>query len=63
LAAINSKAKQAGKVQVTLTRCRNVSKPRGAKAGLVQLSGDVLTISVDLKAEAHRLERLVKAEE
>jgi len=60
LAAINSKAKQSGKVQVNLTRCRNVSKPLNAKAGLVHLSGDVLTVSVDLRHELSRLDRLQK---
>ena len=44
---------------VTYTRCRNVSKPFNAKAGLVQLSGDVATIQVNIKAEAARLERLL----
>ena len=44
---------------VTYTRCRNVSKPFGAKAGLVQLSGDVATIQVNIKAETARLERLM----
>ena len=48
-----------GKVMVTYTRCRNVSKPFNAKAGLVQLSGDVATIQVNIKAEAARLERLM----
>ena len=32
--------------------------PRGAKPGLVQLSGDVRTVSVCVKDEADRLERL-----
>lgn len=60
LAAVNSKAKQSGKVQVSLTRCRNVSKPVNAKAGLVHLSGEVLTVSVDLRQELSRLDRLQK---
>jgi len=59
LAAVNSKAKQSGRVQVNLTRCRNVSKPSGAKPGLVHLRGDVITLSMDLKAETNRLERLL----
>ena len=41
-----------------MVRCRQVSKPRGAKPGLVQLSGDVRTVSVCVKDEADRLERL-----
>jgi predicted ribosome quality control (RQC) complex YloA/Tae2 family protein len=57
LTAIHSKA-TGGRVQVTLTRCRNVSKPSGAKAGLVQLCGDMRTITVDVKGESKRLERL-----
>lgn len=62
LAIANSKAKNAGgKVPVNLTRCRNVSKPRGAKPGLVYLgSGEIRTINVDVKTERSRLERLKK---
>lgn len=61
LAVIHSKAKTAGgKIHVTLTRCRNVSKPRGAKPGLVQLDGDTRTVTVDIKAERGRLDRLKK---
>lgn len=60
LAAVNSKAAQAGKVLVTYTRCRNASKPSGAKAGLVQLRGDVATLTINIKAEAARLDRLMK---
>jgi hypothetical protein len=44
-------------------RCRNVSKPKGAKPGLVQLNGDVATIRIDVKAESKRLERLEKTKE
>ncbi len=62
LAVINSKAKDASKATVHLTRCRNVSKPRGAKPGLVQLSGDVRSITINVKAESTRLNRLVKVE-
>jgi hypothetical protein len=62
LAIKSSKAKSAGgKVPVTLTRCRNISKPRGAKPGLVQVDGDFRTINVDVKAEQGRLQRLTKA--
>jgi hypothetical protein len=61
LAAVNSKA-GGGRVQVSLTRCRNVSKPAGAKAGLVQLTGDVHTVTVDVKGESKRLERLKKVD-
>lgn len=57
LTAIHSKA-GTGRIQVSLTRCRNVSKPPGAKPGLVQLRGDIHTITVDTKTENKRLERL-----
>jgi predicted ribosome quality control (RQC) complex YloA/Tae2 family protein len=57
LTAIHSKA-QGGRVHVSLTRCRNVSKPAGAKAGLVQLRGDIVNVAVDVKAESKRLEYL-----
>jgi len=60
LAAANSKANPHGKVTVSLTRCRNVSKPRGAAAGMVQLNGEIKSISVDLRKESRRLERLQK---
>lgn len=58
LTAMHSKAGQAGKVQVTLTRCRNVSKPRGAKPGLVQLVGDMYKIDVNVRGESKRMEYL-----
>ena len=59
LTAVNSKAKKGGRVPVSLVRCRHVSKPKGAKPGLVYLSGgDITTISVNLKEETARLERL-----
>jgi predicted ribosome quality control (RQC) complex YloA/Tae2 family protein len=58
LAVVNSKAAQSGKVPVSLVRCRQVSKPPGAKPGLVRLSGDILTVRIDAKAETKRLERL-----
>eukprot|EP00802_Teleaulax_amphioxeia_P015601 Tamp_15692.p1 GENE.Tamp_15692~~Tamp_15692.p1 ORF type:complete len:372 (+),score=70.21 Tamp_15692:165-1280(+) len=44
---------------VSLTRCRDVTKPPGAKPGLVQLRGAVETIKVDLKKELTRLDRLL----
>jgi len=58
LAAVNSKAPQSGKIPVSLTRCRFVSKPSGAKAGLVRLNGDVMTVKIDVKANQARLDRL-----
>lgn len=59
LAAVNSKA-GTGRVPVSFTRARNVSKPPGAKAGLVRLSGEVGTVTIDIKLEKKRLERLKK---
>ena len=41
---------------VSLVRCRQVSKPRGAKAGLVHLSGDVRGAAVTAKDVKQRLE-------
>ena len=58
LSVKNSKASQGGKAKVSLVRCRQVSKPRGAKAGLVHLSGDVKSITVNVKNELERLLRL-----
>lgn len=45
-----------------MTRARNVSKPPGAKAGLVQLNGDVKTITVrkgEVEKRCKRLEETV----
>ncbi len=59
LAANYSKAAGSRRVKVSLTRCRSVSKPAGAKPGLVNINGgDVRTVTVDMKAEAPRLARL-----
>jgi predicted ribosome quality control (RQC) complex YloA/Tae2 family protein len=61
LTAINSKAPQSGKVPVTITRPRFVSKPGGAKPGLVMLRGDVRVVNIDVKAEvAKRMDRLAQ---
>ena len=49
-------------IKVSLCRCRDVTKPRGAKPGLVQLNGPVRTISVNMKEAEKRLERLDKTE-
>ena len=47
-------------IKVSMTRARDIKKPPGAKAGLVQLTGQVRTVSVNMK-EAHvRLDRLDK---
>jgi len=58
LAARHSKARGSPIVKVTMTRCRDIRKPPGAKAGLVQLTGRVRTITVDMKQSQQRLERL-----
>jgi len=60
LAANYSKAAKTGNVGVSLCRARQVSKPFGAKPGLVQLSGDVKTIKVAWSKEKRRLERLAE---
>lgn len=60
LAAMNSKANPNSKVTVSLTRCKNVSKPKSAKPGLVQIRGDIRSIQIDLKNEKFRLEKLEK---
>jgi len=60
LAANYSKAAKTGSVGVTLCRARQVSKPLGAKPGLVQLRGDVKTVKLPWKKERHRLERLAE---
>ena len=48
-----------GKAGVSLCRARTVSKPAGAKPGLVRLTGDVTTLRVDLALERPRLKRLL----
>lgn len=57
LAARQSKC-QGRVIKVSLTRCRDVTKPPGAKAGLVQLAGNVRTITVNIKEAQVRLDRL-----
>ena len=58
LAANYSKASRNGVVGVTLCRARQVSKPVGAKPGLVQLQGDVRVLKLNWQKERHRLDRL-----
>jgi predicted ribosome quality control (RQC) complex YloA/Tae2 family protein len=58
LAARYSKANPSGKILIHYTRCRNVSKPRNVAAGLVHLSGEIREISVNLRNEVSRYERL-----
>mmetsp|Transcript_22474 Transcript_22474/g.31333 ORF Transcript_22474/g.31333 Transcript_22474/m.31333 type:complete len:364 (+) Transcript_22474:178-1269(+) len=57
LAARQSKC-NGSTIKVSLTRCRNISKPPGAKAGLVQLSNDIQTVVVKMKEAEKRLTRL-----
>lgn len=45
-------------IKVSLTRCRDVRKPPGAKPGLVMLTGNVETVVVNMKEAEKRLERL-----
>jgi NFACT protein RNA binding domain len=61
LAARHSKC-QGSVIKVSLTRCRDVKKPPGAKPGLVLLTGNVQTISVNMKTAEKRLERLDQSE-
>ena len=58
LSAVFSKGPQTGKCAVSLVRCRQVSKPGGAKPGTVRLNGDIATVIVDTKLEQKRLARL-----
>jgi hypothetical protein len=58
LAARQSKCNASGVVQVSMTQCRNVKKPPGAKAGLVMLTGSIRTIKVNMKEADLRLKRL-----
>ena len=57
LAARQSKC-HGNTIKVSMTRCRDVKKPMGAKAGLVQLTGRVRTVTVNMKEAEKRLERL-----
>lgn len=57
LAARQSKC-HGNTIKVSLTRCRDVVKPPGAKAGLVQLVGNVRTVVVNMKEAQARLDRL-----
>ena len=58
LAALKSKCIGQSVIKVSMTRCRNVSKPPGAKPGLVQLGGDVKTITLKKVEVMERTERL-----
>jgi predicted ribosome quality control (RQC) complex YloA/Tae2 family protein len=58
LAALKSKCIGQSIIKVSMTRARNVSKPAGAKPGLVQLSGDVRTITLRKSEVEKRCKRL-----
>jgi len=61
LAARQSKCQckcQGSTIKVSLTRWRDVKKPPGAVPGLVQLTGKVETVSVNMKEAETRLDRL-----
>ena len=45
-------------IKVSMTRARDIKKPPGAKPGLVQLTGRVRTVVVDMKKAQERLQRL-----
>jgi len=47
-------------IKVSMTRARDVLKPPGAKAGLVQLTGKVRTVVVNMKEAQTRLDRMDK---
>ena len=47
-------------IKVSMTRAMDIKKPPGAKAGLVQLTGQVRTITVNMKEAQERLDRLDK---
>ena len=58
LAALKSKCIGQSIIKVSMTRARNVSKPAGAKPGLVQLSGDIRTITLRKSEVEKRCKRL-----
>eukprot|EP00956_Cyclotella_meneghiniana_P010316 scaffold14253_cov72-Cyclotella_meneghiniana.AAC.2 len=60
LAALKSKCIGQSVIKVSMTRARNVSKPPGAKPGLVQLNGEVRTITLRKDEVEKRCERLEK---
>ncbi|KAL7444480.1 hypothetical protein ACHAXH_008928 [Discostella pseudostelligera] len=62
LAALKSKCIGQSVIKVSMTRARNVSKPPGAKPGLVQLNGDIRTITIrksEVEKRCLRLEQTV----
>eukprot|EP01035_Chromulina_nebulosa_P020064 gene20064-26051_t len=59
LAATNSKGPKTGKVRVTYTRCRHITKPHGVPAGTVQIRDEISTVTVNISNEVERLKRLL----
>ena len=57
LAAKNSKC-NGNVIKVNMCRARDIKKPPFSKPGLVMITGNVRTVSVDMKASQKRLERL-----
>jgi hypothetical protein len=57
LAARQSKCNTAT-IKVSLTRCRDIKKLPGAVAGMVQLTGNIRSVSVNMKEAESRLQRL-----
>lgn len=47
-------------VKVSLTRAGDIQKPKGAKPGLVYLTGQVRSVTVNMNQAKERLERLDK---
>lgn len=47
-------------IKVSMTRARDVKKPFGSKAGLVELTGPVRTVIVNMKEAQTRLDRMDK---
>jgi len=60
LAVHYSPLRDAGRVRVHVARRKEVHKPRGAKAGLVQLSGGRI---LDVRMQPERLRRLLGSRE
>tara|TARA_B100000795_G_scaffold250196_1_gene218218 strand:+ start:117 stop:317 length:201 start_codon:yes stop_codon:yes gene_type:complete len=59
---MDRETRKAGLYLLWLYLLWQVKKPMGAKAGLVQLNGDVQTLRVDWRREQPRLARLEKDE-
>ncbi len=58
-----AKDKPANGTKVSVCRVGQVTKPKRAKAGMVALTGDILTISISAKEQVSRLKRLLDTQE